>query len=158
VNVARKAARAAASPSAAIRPMAPGDAPMAAWLAATALEGMSEGAWRHLLKDAARRAWVAELDGRVVGIVAVAVAADVVEIEHLAVAPETRRQGIGTGLVAHVLNAAAARDATEVRLDVRRTNRAGRRLYGRLGFVEVGVRPGYYRAPADDALLLTRRL
>lgn len=147
-----------AATSAHLRPMTAGDAPMAAWLAATALEGVSEGAWRRLLKDPARRAWVAEADGRVVGLVAVALAADVVEIEHLAVAPEARRQGFGTALVAHVLNAAAARGASEVHLDVRRRNRAGRRLYARLGFEEVGTRPQYYRAPADDALLLTRRL
>jgi len=147
-----------ATTSASLRPMAPGDAPIAAWLAATALAGVSEGAWRRLLKDPARRAWVAEAEGRVVGLVAVAQAADVVEIEHLAVAPETRRQGIGTALVAHVLNAAAARGAGEVHLDVRRRNRAALRLYVRLGFVEVGMRPRYYRAPADDALLLTRRL
>jgi len=147
-----------AATSAKLRPMTVDDAPMAAWLAATALEGVPEGAWRHRLKDPARHAWVAEADGRVVALVAVAEAADVVEIEHLAVAPEARRRGIGTALVAHVLNAAAARGAAEVRLDVRRRNRAGRHLYGRLGFVEVGVRPRYYRAPPDDALLLTRRL
>lgn len=151
-------ARASAPAPAHVRPMTPGDAPMAAWLAATALEGMSEGAWRHLLKDPTRRAWVAEAEGRVVGLIAVSEAADLVEIEHLAVAPEARRRGIGTGLVAHVLNAAVARRAAEVRLDVRRKNRAGRHLYARLGFAEVGVRPGYYRAPPDDALLLTRRV
>jgi len=141
-----------------VRPMTAADAPMAAWLAATALEGVSEGAWRHLLKDSARRAWVAEVNGRVAALEAVAEAADVVEIEHLAVAPEARRRGIGTALVAHVLNAAAARGAAEVHLDVRRRNRAARDLYARLGFVEVGMRPRYYRAPPDDALLLTRRL
>jgi [ribosomal protein S18]-alanine N-acetyltransferase len=141
-----------------LRPMTAGDAPMAAWLAATALEGVSEGTWRRLLRDPARCAWVTESEGRIVGLVAVAKAADVVEIEHLAVAPEARRQGIGTALVAHVLNAAAAGGAAEVRLDVRCRNRPGRRLYARLGFVAVGTRPRYYRAPPDDALLLTRRL
>lgn len=147
-----------ATTSADLRPMTAGDAPMAAWLAATALEGVSEGTWRNLLKDPARQAWVAEAEGRIVALVAVAEAADVVEIEHLAVAPEARRRGIGTALVAHVLRTAAARGAAEVRLDVRRRNREARRLYGRLGFTEVGVRPRYYRAPPDDALLLTRRL
>jgi ribosomal-protein-alanine N-acetyltransferase len=147
-----------ATTSADLRPMTVADAPMAAWLAATALEGMPEGAWRNLLKDPARRAWVAEAEGRVAGLVAVAEAADVVEIEHLAVAPEACRRGIGTALVVHVLDAAKTSGASEVRLDVRRRNRAARRLYGRLGFAEVGVRPGYYRAPPDDALLLTRRL
>lgn len=141
----------------ALRPMTAADAPMATWLTAIALEGLPEGAWRHMLKDHARRAWVAEQDSRVVGLVAVAEAADVVEIEHLAVAPEARRQGIGTALVLHVLDN-ADRGATEIRLDVRRRNRNGRRLYGRLGFVEAGVREGYYRAPPDDALLLTLRL
>jgi ribosomal-protein-alanine N-acetyltransferase len=43
-------------------------------------------------------------------------------------------------------------------LEVRRSNRAARALYHRLGFTLAGVRRGYYRKPLEDAMVLRRRL
>jgi [ribosomal protein S18]-alanine N-acetyltransferase len=37
---------------------------------------------------------------------------------------------------------------------VRESNVAGRRLYASRGFEEVGRRKGYYRRPAEDAVVL----
>ena len=40
-------------------------------------------------------------------------------------------------------------------LEVRAQNAAGRELYENCGFVEVGLRRGYYDNPPDDAILMT---
>ena len=43
-------------------------------------------------------------------------------------------------------------------LEVRAGNAPAQALYERLGFREVGRRPGYYSQPADDALVLALEL
>ena len=45
--------------------------------------------------------------------------------------------------------------ASTVLLEVRESNTAARQLYEKLGFVEIGGRPDYYRDPVEDALLLS---
>ena len=78
------------------------------------------------------------------------------DVANLAVAPESRGQGIGAGLVEAVLNEASQRGVERLYLEVRESNAAARRLYRACGFEEVGRRPGYYRRPAEDALILRR--
>jgi ribosomal-protein-alanine N-acetyltransferase len=41
-----------------------------------------------------------------------------------------------------------------IELEVRAGNLAALTLYRRFGFVEVGRRKGYYRDPAEDAVLM----
>jgi ribosomal-protein-alanine N-acetyltransferase len=46
--------------------------------------------------------------------------------------------------------------ASRVFLEVRQSNTDARAFYATLGFLEVGRRRGYYRDPAEDALVLSR--
>ncbi len=39
-------------------------------------------------------------------------------------------------------------------LEVRACSDGARRLYERMGFIEVGRRRGYYETPTDDAVLM----
>ena len=75
-------------------------------------------------------------------------------IHTLAVAPETRRQGLGTRLLTLTLEIARHRGARIVHLEVRQGNVAARGLYRTMGFAEVGKRPAYYSSPVEDAILL----
>jgi ribosomal-protein-alanine N-acetyltransferase len=75
-------------------------------------------------------------------------------INNLAVLPAYRREGVATALLAHILEEGAAQGATCATLEVRASNEAARRLYGRLGFSVAGVRRGYYSEPPEDALIL----
>lgn len=87
--------------------------------------------------------------------------ADEAEILSLGVLPAARRRGIGGSLVAAACETAAAAAARRLHLEVAADNDAARRLYARVGFAEVGRRPGYYgRADgsAIDAVLLARDL
>jgi ribosomal-protein-alanine N-acetyltransferase len=76
------------------------------------------------------------------------------EIENVVVAGERRRSGLGSALVGQLLQEARKAAATSVLLEVRESNRAAHGLYEKLGFSEMGRRKGYYRDPAEDALLL----
>jgi ribosomal-protein-alanine N-acetyltransferase len=46
------------------------------------------------------------------------------------------------------------RGAGEVELEVRAGSAGAIALYERRGFVAVGRRPGYYRSPVEDAVLM----
>jgi ribosomal-protein-alanine N-acetyltransferase len=76
------------------------------------------------------------------------------EILNVAVAPEARRGGVGRRLVAGALELLGGGGIRSAFLEVRESNGAARRLYGSLGFAEVGRRRGYYQAPREDALIL----
>jgi [ribosomal protein S18]-alanine N-acetyltransferase len=80
------------------------------------------------------------------------------ELENIAVAARARRQGIGRQLLSKLVETAVQRGVRAIHLEVRGENRAARALYERLGFVQSGVRPGYYDCPADDAFLYTRKI
>ncbi len=75
------------------------------------------------------------------------------ELENLVVAASTRRQGLGTGLIAELLQQARQRGAQAVVLEVRASNAAARSLYQSCGFVEAGLRPRYYQNPQEDAIV-----
>ena len=98
--------------------------------------------------------FVAEARGVVAGYVVAHWAADEGEILNLGVAAAHRRQGIGRALVDRVLQELAGLGVRTVYLEVRVSNAAARHLYAALGFGEVARRPGYYRRPVEDAVIL----
>jgi [ribosomal protein S18]-alanine N-acetyltransferase len=87
------------------------------------------------------------------GMLLARVAADEAEILTLAVAPASRRGGIGLGLVAAAMRHAAADGAVAMFLEVASGNAAARALYEKAGFVRVGRRARYY-PQGGDALVL----
>lgn len=102
---------------------------------------------------------VAEDPGSEQGIVGYAVlvrAADEAEILNLAVAADSRRDGVGSSLLRSLLEAAGRDGVTTVYLEVRESNAAARGLYAAHGFVDVGRRRRYYQRPEEDALILQK--
>ena len=73
---------------------------------------------------------------------------------NLAVAQAYRRQGIGQALVKELVKRLSAGDVHCLSLEVRSSNQAAQALYAKLGFFQAGRRPGYYRHPTEDALIL----
>eukprot|EP00727_Mastigamoeba_balamuthi_P011436 m51a1_g6915 putative n-alpha-acetyltransferase 50 isoform x1 (159) ;mRNA; r:130446-131010 len=63
----------------------------------------------------------------------------------LAVAPGSRRRGVGGRLVAAALEWAARAGARELRVHVQEDNEGARAFYAALGFAEVRLLRGYYR-------------
>ncbi|MCX6636425.1 MAG: GNAT family N-acetyltransferase, partial [Acidobacteria bacterium] len=97
---------------------------------------------------------VAEVNGRVAAfLVSRETAPGEIEILNLAVDPACRRRGLATALMASVRR----RRPGEFFLEVRESNLAARDLYRKLGFEQVGVRPGYYDHPAEAAIVMRVR-
>jgi len=94
--------------------------------------------------------YVAEADDELSGFLVSRGIADEREILNLAVHPAFRRRGLASALVQHEL-AATARAWF---LEVRGGNAGARRLYAKLGFVEIATRPAYYANPAEDAIVM----
>ena len=91
------------------------------------------------------------------GMILARVAADEAEVLTLAVAPEARRQGVGTRLLGAAMSLGGSRGAQTAFLEVSDANGAARALYRRAGFIPTGRRPRYY-ADGTDALVLRRTL
>ena len=91
------------------------------------------------------------------GVAVVRVAADEAELLTIGVLPEARRGGLAKRLLAELGEAAAARGAVRLFLEVSVANAAALALYRGLGFGELGRRRRYY-PDGTDALLLAQDL
>lgn len=76
-------------------------------------------------------------------------------ITNIAVREMRRRQGIGELLLISLVDLAIEMDASLVTLEVRFSNTAAQQLYYKYGFVQVGLRRGYYIDDKEDAMLMT---
>jgi len=86
------------------------------------------------------------------GMVLWRVAGDEAEILTIAVLPPWRRHGLGQRLLDHALAESLAQGAAMMFLEVAADNQAAQALYLSRGFVQVGVRKGYYAG--KDALVM----
>lgn len=80
---------------------------------------------------------------------------DEVHIVTLATHPRFRRRGLSERLLRLMVEQCVAQGAALATLEVRVSNKAAQQLYAKLGFVEVGLRRGYYHDNGEDALLMT---
>ncbi len=95
---------------------------------------------------------LAEAGGRVVGfLVCRKLSSDEAEVLSLVVDPEVRRRGIGSHLMREVLD---HRAGTTWYLEVRESNWRARKLYQKLGFEDISVRPGYYQDTGEAAVVM----
>ncbi|WP_438854131.1 ribosomal protein S18-alanine N-acetyltransferase [Agromyces sp. M3QZ16-3] len=76
------------------------------------------------------------------------------DIQTIAVDAAHRGAGLGRALMHALIDEARRRDAAEVFLEVRADNPTARALYDSLGFVEIGVRRGYYQPDGVDAVAM----
>ena len=79
-------------------------------------------------------------------------------LNNLAIHPEHRRQGLARLLLMHLAQDATSRGVRSIMLEVRSSNAAALKLYLRMGFKRVGMRPDYYTNPVEDAVLLSKSL
>ena len=78
--------------------------------------------------------------------------ADVWHLMNVAVAPETRRQGIATTLMQRLFEQAG--DDARFTLEVRTSNEEAIAMYRRFGFRPAGRRRRYYHDNGEDALIM----
>ena len=99
---------------------------------------------------------VAEEDGKVLGYVGSQTVMDETDMMNIAVHPDCRNRGIAIGLVGGLIEALKSRGSHSLMLEVRVSNEPARKLYEKLGFVQVGLRKNYYRNPKEDACILRK--
>lgn len=95
-----------------------------------------------------------EAAGKIVGYHCYWIVFEELRLMNLAVEESVRRRGVGRALVNEAIRAALSQGATRAVLEVRASNLAAQSLYGRMGFVQVGVRRKYYANPVEDAILM----
>lgn len=80
---------------------------------------------------------------------------DEAHIVTIATHPQHRRRGLGEHLLRCLIDEAQANGALSVTLEVRAGNVGAKELYRKWGFIEVGLRKGYYHDNGEDAILMT---
>lgn len=101
--------------------------------------------------------WLVAMAGNVVaGYVGSQTVLGESDMMNLAVHPEFRRQGVAQDLVQALIDGLNQRGSHCLTLEVRESNAPARKLYEKLGFVQVGIRPNYYQHPREDGLILRK--
>lgn len=130
--------------------------------AVVALDQMSfslpwpERSFRFELTDnPASRCWVAEVDGRIVGMIVNWLLVDEAHVATIATHPDFRRRGIARTLLTHALRYMRDEGAVSSFLEVRESNTAAQEMYRKFGYEVTGRRKGYYKDNNEDAILMT---
>jgi ribosomal-protein-alanine N-acetyltransferase len=99
---------------------------------------------------------IVDRDG-LIGYAVLMLGAGEAHLLNLSIERGAQRKGHGTRLLHHLIGVTRRYGATRLFLEVRPSNRSGRALYARNGFVEVGTRRGYYpaRSGREDAIVLS---
>ncbi len=115
----------------------------------------SEGIFRDCLR-VGYLCRVAEMEGAIVAYGVVALGAGEAHILNLCVRADVRGRSVGRQMLLLLLERARQAGTTDAFLEVRPSNRLAIALYQSVGFVQVGLRKGYYQAAQgrEDALVL----
>ena len=126
-------------------------------------ELFGEEAWSRAMlrgelaqQPASRHYLVADDDGAITGYAGLLAAGSQGDVLTLAVAAGRWGQGTGSALLEALLAEAARRGCTEIFLEVRADNARAQQLYRRYGFVQIGIRRGYYQPSGTDALVMRK--
>ena len=101
---------------------------------------------------------VAVVDDCVVGYIGSQSVLGESDMMNVAVHPDHRRKGIAEALIENLSQGLKERGNVSLTLEVRASNDPAIALYHKLGFIQVGRRPNYYRNPKEDALILRKPL
>jgi [ribosomal protein S18]-alanine N-acetyltransferase len=99
---------------------------------------------------------VADQGGDVLAYVMVSRYAEVWHILNLCVREPQRGQGLGGRMLDELFARASKKAHLGFTLEVRVSNEPAIRLYRRKGFLEHGIRPGYYSDNGEDAIIMWR--
>ena len=116
----------------------------------------SESAFAYELRNPLSLWLVASDNDVVAGYVGSQTVIDEADMMNIAVAPAYRRKKIAEKLVLSLIEMLNQKGAKSLTLEVRVSNAPAISLYEKLGFIQVGRRPGYYRNPREDAYILRK--
>jgi [ribosomal protein S18]-alanine N-acetyltransferase len=149
--------RAASPPAIKIREMRPRDVPQVVAIEnATSATPWTRAMFMSELGRPGTLDLVADRGGDVLAYVMVSRYADVWHILNLCVRESQRGRGLGGRMLDELFVRADRRAHLGFTLEVRVSNATAIRLYRRKGFLEHGVRPGYYSDNGEDAIIMWR--
>lgn len=97
---------------------------------------------------------VAKIEDQVIGYGGMWVIFDEGHITNIAVHPDYRGQRIGEKIVQALIDIAQGNKIENITLEVRASNLVARNLYKKFGFVDSGIRKGYYADNGEDAIIM----
>jgi ribosomal-protein-alanine N-acetyltransferase len=80
------------------------------------------------------------------------------QMTKIAISPRFQKMGIASWTMALIMDKARQLKMADAFIEVRTSNTSAIRLYEKCGFQINGRRKDYYRAPREDALLMTAKL
>ena len=107
---------------------------------------MRENQYAHYL--------VAEDEKGIIGFCGMWLVIDAAQITNVAVVERMRGQKIGEALMKEAMRVAREASMDVMSLEVRVTNVVAQNLYRKLGFLDGGIRKGYYTDNGEDALVM----
>ena len=100
---------------------------------------------------------VAEHEDRVVGFMIYELHKTRIHVLNFAVAPEFRRAGVGSQMIAKLTAKLSTQRRSRIILEVRETNLAAQLFFRENGFRAVSVLHGYYADTPEDAYIMQHR-
>ncbi len=94
----------------------------------------------------------------IIGFAGFWIMADEAHITNIAVRELQRRQGIGELLLISAIDLATELNAHITTLEVRASNTDAQNLYHKCGFIQTGLRRGYYVDNKEDAVLMSTEI
>ncbi len=91
----------------------------------------------------------------ILGFAGFCLMSDEAHIASIAVGEKYRYRGIGELLLISLVDLAIELDARVITLEVRASNTAAQKLYSKYGFIQVGLRRGYYTDNREDGVLMS---
>ncbi len=110
----------------------------------------------ELAKPSSLSLGAVDASGALIGYLVLSRYVDAWHVMNVAVAPESRREGVASALLARLLDATKDDARRGYTLEVRVSNVGAISLYERFGFKPKGVRRGYYTDNREDALIMWR--
>ena len=117
-------------------------------------EPWSQDAFVQELGHSFSRYFVASCNECICGYAGLWLVCDEAHIVNIAVLAEYQGRGIGAKLLERLINTADLNKQRIMMLEVRESNIAARALYEKYGFIDRGIRLGYYKIPIENAILM----
>jgi [ribosomal protein S18]-alanine N-acetyltransferase len=101
---------------------------------------------------------VMEEEETIIGYCGLWIVLDEAHVTNIALLPDYRGKGLGTGLLRKAMIEAKELGALTMTLEVRVSNDVAQSLYRKLGFENGGIRKNYYSDNQEDALVMWVKL
>lgn len=98
------------------------------------------------------------IEQEIIGFAGFWLVVDEAQVTNIAIKQDWQSRGYGRVLVRTLMQAAQTKGAVNISLEVRQSNKRAYKLYKKLGFQEVGIRPGYYLDNSENAILMSAKL